>query len=90
MDNKNNNYEELLVKIYDFHKETQDELSKIAIILAKQEDNLQEHMKRTELSEQRLELVENHVMFMNSAVKVIAAIGGIALFVITILQFLQK
>jgi len=81
------NYEELLLKIYDFQKETTDELSKIAIILAKQEANLDEHMKRTEVSEKRLELVENHVMFMNSIVKILASIGGVALFILTILQF---
>lgn len=52
--------------------------------------NLDEHMARTEANEQRLEVIEKHVMFVNSAIKVIAAIGGLILFTVKILPYLLK
>lgn len=62
------------------------------IILAKQEVSLSEHIKRTNLLEERLEPIEAHVQLVNGILK---TIGGIAVIVtiisgiVKILQFLH-
>lgn len=54
---------------------------------------LKEHMRRTEVAEKRLDLVENNVMFVTSLGKLIAwtigIVGGIVGIVYSIIQILR-
>ena len=59
------------------------------IIAAKQEVNLEQHMKRTEMLESRMEPVERHINILNGALKAIGA-GAVVLSLITgILKLLE-
>jgi hypothetical protein len=53
-------------------------------------ENLEEHMARTEANEQRILLIEKHVAFVNSIVKVVTAMGAITLFIIKVLPYLHS
>lgn len=59
------------------------------IIAAKQEVNLEQHMKRTEMLESRMEPVERHINILNGALKAIGA-GAVVVSLITgILKLLE-
>lgn len=73
------------------------ELKQLSIEVAKQGElhkinasNLDEHMARTAANEERVLLIEKHVMFVNSVIKVVTAIGAITLFVLKVLPFLSN
>jgi hypothetical protein len=53
-------------------------------------DNLEEHMARTEANEARILLIEKHVAFVNSVIKIITAGGAILLFLIKVLPYLNS
>ena len=53
-----------------------DHISNIDTTLAKQSVILDEHIKRTELLEKKLEPVERHVTIVNALVKVTAVLGS--------------
>jgi len=66
-------------------KRTEDKIDKIVesigeinVTLAKQEVSLSEHIKRTNLLEQKLEPVEKHVAMVNGALKFIGTLALIA------------
>lgn len=50
--------------------------SEINVTLVKQSVILEEHVKRTNLLEQKLEPVEKHVAMVQGAIKVVMALGG--------------
>lgn len=50
--------------------------------------NMEEHMARTEASENRLEIIEKYIMFISSSIKVISTIGAVSLFLIKVLPYL--
>lgn len=54
-----------------------DHISSIDVTLAKQQVILDEHVKRTNLLEKKLEPVERHVTVINGLMKLIAALGTI-------------
>ena len=59
------------------------------IIAAKQEVNLEQHIKRTEMLESRMEPVERHINILNGALKAIGA-GAVVVSLITgILKLLE-
>lgn len=64
-----------------------DSAEKVAI---KQEINLAEHMKRSDLLEKKLEPVENHVKYMNGALKGLAIVSLIVGVVAGILKLLGR
>ena len=51
------------------------EISEINVTLAKQAVSLEEHIRRTNLLERKLEPVEKHVAMVNGIVKFVMAIG---------------
>ena len=55
-----------------------DKQETLNITVAKQEVNLREHMRRTEILEEKLEPVETHVVMVKGAFKLLVAIGIIA------------
>jgi DNA repair ATPase RecN len=79
-----NKFEEKLDKV-------QEDVNEIKIILARNTASLEEHMKRTAIAEQRIEMVQEHmseqiapirahVTMVNTALKVLGALGAILLF----------
>lgn len=67
-----------------------DELVKISIM---QEVNLKEHMRRTDLNEERIDIItdelkpiRDHVIKVNFIFKIGIAVGGISAFILTLLQ----
>jgi len=92
----NNQYIYLLTKIHDKVEKVDERLDTVDKTLIKQEENLKEHMKRTDLNEEHLELfkqkVENdlapileHVGFIKALGKLSTIVMGIAVFVSTVL-----
>lgn len=74
-------------------KDLDTRLDKMTIIMARQNAQLAEHMKRSELNEQALEVlkgevkpIQEHVLKINFLMKIFAVIGGIIGAVYTILQ----
>lgn len=66
MDNKR--VEEKLDKVAD-------DISQINITLAKQEVSLAEHIRRTNVLEQKLEPVEKHVAMVNGGLKIVGIVA---------------
>jgi DNA repair ATPase RecN len=69
----------------------QEDVSEIKVILARNTASLEEHMKRTAIAEERIELVQEqmavqiepirkHVIMVNTAIKLIAGAGAVILF----------
>ena len=88
---------EIIEKVYDDVKTTSRKVEELQIEQVRQGEihrfnsrNLDEHMARTEANEERLEVIEKHVMFVNSTIKVIAACGGVILFLVKVLPYLLK
>ncbi len=74
-------------------KDLDTRLDKMTIIMARQNAQLAEHMKRSELNEQALDVlkgevkpIQEHVLKINFLMKIFAVIGGIIGAVYTILQ----
>ena len=60
--------------------------------LVKQEENLKEHMKRSDMLEAQLEPVKRHVSLVESVFKIVGAIGvlvAIAAGIVKIVEFLN-
>lgn len=79
--------EDKLEKLVECMNRQEVHLGRLSVITDKQEQNLVEHMKRTEANEERLTLMENtlleHLSFVKGAVYVVG-------FLITILTLLDK
>ena len=69
----------------------QEDVNEIKLILARNTASLEEHMKRTAIAEERIEIVQEqlstqiepikrHVIMVNTGMKVLAALGAILLF----------
>lgn len=69
----------------------QEDVNEIKVILARNTTSLEEHMKRTAIAEERIELVQEqmnvqiepirrHVITVNTAIKLIAGAGAVLLF----------
>ena len=58
-------------------------------ILDRNTVSLEIHEKRTTASEKRIGYIETHVYLINAVVKVSIAAGGIAAFVLTVLEILK-
>jgi|WetSurMetagenome_2_1015567.scaffolds.fasta_scaffold145312_3 hypothetical protein len=81
-----NKYEEIDKVLSSISKE----LIKNNIILQKQEKNIDEHIKRTNLLEEKLEPVEKHVHLMNTLSKIIVGLTGIIGTIIAIISLFKK
>lgn len=54
-----------------------EKVNTIDVTLAKQQVTLDEHVRRTNLLEEKMEPVEKHVTIVNGCLKIIAALGTI-------------
>lgn len=73
--------------------EVKDELSTTNIILAKNTESLEYHIKRTDLLESKVSHIDGHVKMMQGASKVVGALLALASLtwvVINIIEFLTK
>jgi len=90
-----NAYLELLEKLYEKHSEVVDEIKEVKVILARQDLQLAEHIRRTELLEEGLELVRNdikplqkHIDYINGGLKLLGLLSLIAGIAVSIVQLL--
>lgn len=69
-------------KVSENHDSTQKELGHVNVTLVKQEENLRQHMYRTELAEKRLEHIESDLEpiknILSGAKGVLAVVGAVA------------
>lgn len=82
--------QEMLLKIDTKIDEIKEKLSDHEIILAKQEANIQEHMRRTEVSEKRLEKFEQDVKPVLEGISVFKTIAKIASVVSAIVYSISR
>ena len=88
---------EIIEKVHETTKENTKRLNELQIEQVRQgemhkrnTDSLVEHMARTEANEQRIVLIEKHVAFVNSVIKVVTAVGAVTLFIIKAWPFFQS
>lgn len=81
---ENTTEKELLLKLHDKVDTIRDKISDIEIVQVKHEANLQEHMKRSDMAEERIEFIESEVKpllqglsFLKIIAKVATTIGSI-------------
>ena len=82
--------QEMLLKIDTKIDEIKEKLSDHEIILAKQEANIQEHMRRTEVSEKRLEKFEEEVKPILEGISVFKTVAKIASVVSAIVYSISR
>jgi RecB family endonuclease NucS len=73
-----------------FEKEVLTRLGSIDITLAKQEEHLAEHIRRTQLLEEDMVPVKEHVQQVNGAIKFIGLLSIVATIVGTVLALILK
>jgi hypothetical protein len=71
-------------RLYELLDRIGEDLSELKITVAKQEENIKEHIRRTEIAEQNLEIIHNeirplkeHVIVINAVLKGIGVISVI-------------
>jgi len=69
--------------------ESDNRLNSIDVTLAKQNISLDNHIKRTELLEHRMEPVEKHVLMINGFFKILGIVGTIVAIAVSIFQLLK-
>lgn len=79
----NNTEKELLLRLHDKVDVITDKINDIEIVQIRHEENLKEHIRRTDLAEERLEFIENEVKpmlegasFLKTVAKMVAYIGS--------------
>ena len=72
-------------RIYEVLDKISDDVSELKVTSAKQEENLKEHIRRTEIAEENIGLIrkeiqplKDHVIVINGILKIIGAISVIA------------
>lgn len=85
-----------LERIYDKQERMSEDIADIKIVLAKQEENLRQHMYRTELAEESIDLlrkqlkhIDNHVTMVNGGIKVLGGLAFFAGFVFSVLKIIE-
>lgn len=82
----NSNDEKLLDKVADKIEKLDERLDSIDKTLVKQEANLKEHMRRTELLEEDLRPIRRHVNMLEGSLKFL----GVVLIVLSIISVFMK
>ena len=69
-------------RIYEVLDKISDDVSELKVTSAKQEENLKEHIRRTEIAEENLELIrkemqplKEHVIVINGVLKIVGAVS---------------
>lgn len=88
---------DLLSKIYTKVEKISDDMGDLKIISGKQQISLDEHVRRTEILENRtdvifeeLEPLKEHVIQVNTVFKIIAGLSTIGGVILGILKFIKK
>ena len=86
----------MLLKIWENQEDMKNDLNDVKITLAEQHVTLEEHTRRSlaneeavELLRQHLKPIEQHVLVVNTAAKIILSIGGVVGFVASILKIIE-
>ncbi len=69
--------------------ESDNRLNSIDVTLAKQSISLDNHIKRTEMLEHRMEPVEKHVLMLNGFFKILGLLGTIVAIAVGIFQLFK-
>lgn len=87
---------EMLLKIWENQEESKKDISDIKVTLAEQKTILDEHQRRSLANEESVALlreqmkpIENHVLLVNFAFKMILSIGGVIGFIASFLKILE-
>jgi BRCT domain type II-containing protein len=71
-------------RIYEVLDKISDDVSELKVTSAKQEENIKEHIRRTEIAEENLELIrkemqplKEHVIVINGVLKIVGAVSVI-------------
>lgn len=90
----------LLQLLLDSQSKMSEDITDIKVILAKQEQNIEHHVKRTDLAEENTELLrkqmitelrplKSHVTFINNILKVIGGLGFLVSIVAGIVKIIS-
>lgn len=87
---------EMILKIWENQEVMKNDVNDIKVTLAEQHITLEDHTRRSLANEAAVELlrkqikpIENHVLMVNFAVKILLAIGGVVGFVASLLKVLE-
>lgn len=90
---ENNTEKELLLRLHDKVDMIGEKINDIEVVQVRHEENLKEHIRRTDIAEERLEFIENEikpvlegVSFLKIISKVAGAIGS---FIYVVSQFFR-
>lgn len=70
--------DDIQVKILEKLDTISSDMSEMKVTLAKQEVSLQEHIRRTNLLEGKLQPIEEHVSAVNTTIKIFGQVTGLA------------
>lgn len=83
-------------KLFDRQEKILDEIGHIKIVLTKQELNLSEHMRRTQLAEENIELlreelkpIQNHVKTVDIVIKLAGGISALVSFGLGLIKLFE-
>lgn len=86
----------MLLKIWENQEEMKTDVNDIKVTLAEQHATLEDHTRRSLANEEAVELlrqqikpIENHVLMVNFAVKILLTIGGAVGFVASLLKVFE-
>ena len=84
-------------RIYEILDKMSEDISELKIVSAKQEENLKEHIRRTELAEENLDMIRSemqplkeHVIAINGVLKIIGVLSIIVGSAAGFFQIVQK
>lgn len=87
---------DLMEKIYEKQEKMSEDMGEVKITLAKQEENIRTHIRRTELAEinienlrKEIEPVKSHVKMLQGALKFIGLAGVAATMLSAVVQLLR-
>jgi hypothetical protein len=87
---KNTTEKELLLKLHDKVDTISDKIKDIEIVQIKHEENLKEHLRRSELAELRIEFIEGEVKPMLQGVSFLKAVAKFGTWLASILYAVSK
>lgn len=82
--------DDIQLKILDKLDAISEDMSEMKVTLAKQEISLQEHIRRTNLLEEKIKPIEEHVSAVNTTIKIFGKITGITSIVASIVMAWTK
>lgn len=81
---------ELLFRLNDKLDEIRDNITDLKIVTSKQEENLKDHMKRTQLLEEQVDVFKKDIFPVLQSLSAVKTLGKIASFIVTALYVFFK